>query len=257
MTVRSFFVWIAAAAAVLTAHAADEATDRWIAKARSFVGPEATLAAITSLHFEGSFEGMEQIPDAADPTKLVEKPVKVSIDIVFQRPMQQRQIIRTDLIERITALDDYDGWERVVDLAGKRGRRVLLLDVAGIKRLRATTVENLSFFTDRGWGSRKVQYVGDATLDGVACAKLAFTHSDNITFIRYFDQATGRLMKTEVENGGEIREEGELIVDGVRFPHRVVNKTASGKSTIITFDKVTINQVFPPETFAVPPIDSR
>ena len=49
---------------------------------------------------------------------------------------------------------------------------------------------------------------------------LVFIHSDEIIFTRYFDKANGRLVKTVTDNKSEIREEGEIIVSGIRFPRK-------------------------------------
>ena len=241
----------------VTSVRADEVADRWVAKARAYLGSESVLNTVHSLHLRGSFAATEQVPDREDPTKTVEQPVRVSIDIIFQQPMQQRQIIRSDRIERVTGLDGYDGWERVADLTGKNNAHLNLLDASNIKRLRAATIENLSFYGKQGAGSREVQFLGEQTVDDVACVKLSFIHGGNIAFFRYFEQATGRLMKTEVEGGGEIREEGEMFAGGIRFPKKVINKTSNGRSTTITFEQVTVNESFPAETFVVPSIAAK
>jgi len=241
---------------ILPAAAADNA-DQWIAKARAYLGNEQALNAVKSLHFQGSFAGTEQVPDPADAKKTIEQPVKVGIDIAFQAPMQQRQILKSEKIERITALDGYDAWERVAEGGDKRAARLTLLDASSIKRLRATTIENLSFYSNRGNTSRRIRLEGEATVGGVDCVKVSFVHTDSIAFIRFFDKATGRLVKTEINGGGEIREEGEIIVNGVRFPRKVMNKSQNGRVTTITFDKVTVNEVFPAETFAVPAFQAK
>ncbi len=258
MIVRRFSALIAMVVlGVLPAVADDGEARVWVAKARSYLGTEQALNAVRSLHFQGSFAGTEQVPDPADAKKTIEQPVKVGIDIVFQAPMQQRQILRSDKIERITALDDYDAWERVAEAGGKGAARLTLLDAPAIKRLRATTLENLSFYSNRSGDTRQVKLEGDATVDGVECVKLSFAHSDTMVFNRYFEKATGRLVKTEINGGGEIREEGEIIVKGVRFPRKVLNKAQNGRITTITFDQVTVNEVFTPETFAVPAFQSK
>jgi hypothetical protein len=242
--------------AALPVHA-DELANQWVAKARAYLGTDAALDAVQSLHFQGSFAGTEQVPDPADARKIIEQPVRVAIDIVFQHPMQQRQVIRSSRVERVTALDGYDGWERVTDLTGKNGPRLTLLDAMSIKRLRATTVENLSFYSPRLAGSRQVAYLGEETVDGIACVKLSFSHGGTIVFLRYFDKSSGHLVKTVVEGGGEIREEGEVIVNGVRFPKKVINTSATGVSTTITFDQIAVNEKFPAESFAVPAVPVR
>ena len=242
---------------VLPAVADDSDAGPWIAKARAYLGTEQALNSVRSLHFQGSFAGTEQVPDPADAKKTIEQPVKVGVDIVFQAPMQQRQILKSEKIERITTLDGYDAWERVADAGGKGAARLTLLDGAGIKRLRATTLENLSFYSNRGGDSRQIKLEGDATVDCVECVKVSFAHTDSIVFNRYFEKATGRLVKTEINGGGEIREEGEIIVNGVRFPRKVLNQAQGGRLATITFDKVTVNEVFPVETFAVPAFQAK
>lgn len=257
MIARRFFALFASLLLGILPAAAADTADQWITKARAYLGSEQALNAVKSLHFQGSFAGTEQVPDPADPKKTIEQPVKVGIDITFQAPMQQRQVLRSDKVERTTALDGYDGWERVVDNGRKGAARLTLLDGASIKRLRATTIENLSFYSNRAGGSRRVKLEGDAKVDGLDCVKVSFVHSDSIAFVRYFEKATGRLVKTEVNGGGEIREEGEIIVNGVRFPRKVMNKAQNGRVTTITFDKVTVNEAFPTDTFAVPVLQAK
>ncbi|HWA26361.1 MAG TPA: hypothetical protein VG734_11920 [Lacunisphaera sp.] len=254
MKVRFLYAWAALAlGAALPAQAAS--TDEWVAKARAYLGSEKALNAADSLHFEGTVETIGQVPDPADPSKTIEGPVRLGIDIVFQKPMQQRQILRSDKVERVTTLDGYDAWERISDRT-KPGSvpRTLLLDSNNIKRLRAATIENLSFYSTQGQFARDLRLLGDVTVDGTACVKLAFQHGNNIGFVRYIEKSTGRLVKTEIERGGEIREEGEILASGIRFPRKLHNKTADGRMTTISFDKVTVGEHFPADVFAVPSV---
>ena len=252
MSVRRFYALaVFAVVAALPAAAADPA-DEWLAKARAFLGAESALNAVKSLHFEGSIDTVERVPDPTDPTKSIERPLHLAIDMVFQKPMQQRQILRSDKVERTTTLDGFDGWERVSDRTGQTKPRIILLELSNIKRLRATTLENLSFYAKQDQDSRMVRLLGDVTVDGLACVKLSFTHSNGIVFLRTFEKSTGRLIKTEIQSGGEIREEGEMFVSGIRFPRKVLNKTVDGMVTVISFDKVTVGERFPAEAFAVP-----
>jgi len=251
MQVRCFSAFAVSALLAALSHAAAP-TDEWLAKARAYLGPESAINAVKSLHFEGTIDTVERVADPVDASKTIERPVRLTIDIVFQKPMQQRQILRSEKVERRTALDGYDGWEKVSDLANPGKSSLTLLDPTGIKRLRASTIENLSFYANHDQDSRQLHLLGDVTVDGVACVKISFTHGSGFVFVRSFDKATGRLVKTEIENGGEIREEGDMIVSGIRFPRKVLNKTANGRVTGISFDKVTVNESFPAEAFAVP-----
>ncbi len=96
-----------------------------------------------------------------------------------------------------------------------------------------------------------------AAIDGHACEKLAFVHEPGLIFYRSFDTATGRLLLTEMENGSSVREQGEMMVNGVRFPKALVNTTkdpVTGRENtiVITLDKITLNELFPESLFAVP-----
>ncbi|MDE3084370.1 MAG: hypothetical protein KGJ37_04000, partial [Verrucomicrobiota bacterium] len=68
--------------------------------------------------------------------------------------------------------------------------------------------------------------------------------------------ATGKLLLTETENGSRLREEGTIIVNGVRFLKKLitVTKDATGRenTVTITMDKITLNDTFPDSLFAAP-----
>ena len=229
-----------------------ETVEQVIARARAYLGTEAALNAVTSIHFTGRLEGVDRVPDKTDKTKLLDQPVSLPAEIIFQKPDQQLIIItRSDAVET-TALDGYEAWQRRDNPKNPAQWQVNLLDSGQIKRLRANTWENLSFFSGLEKKGGRVQLLGDVTVDGIECVKLSFIHDTNIIFVRFFEKATGRLVKTETESGGEIREEGEVIVNGVRFPRKVVNKSASGQVTTIAFDRVVLNERIPASQFAVP-----
>lgn len=231
-------VLLATATAPLGAQTADE----WIAKARAFLGGDRALNAVKSVHFTGTLEAGE---------------ARLPTDIIFQKPYQQRITVTGPKVIETTALDGYDAWQKRTNPENLSQWQVTLLDATQVKRLRTNTLENLSFYATREMPGCEVTVSGDATVDGRACVKLTFAHASNVVFIRYFDKATGQLVKTETENGGEIREEGEIYANGIRFPRRVINKTPTGSVTAITFDTVTVNETFPADTFAVPSLQTR
>lgn len=219
-----------------------------IAKARAFIGAEKVLNEIKSVHYLGTLV----TGDPADPAKQT----KAAMEITFQRPEQQRIVATSDKMIEITALDGYEGWQRVQDPKDPAKWRQTLLGPDQIKRLRANTWENLAYFRGIEKVGGRLEDLGAATIDGVACQKLAFIHAPNIVFYRYFDVATGRLVFTETEAGGSIREQGEVVVHGVRFPRSIVTQTKSREGKLvtvtITFDKISINETFPAQQFAVP-----
>ncbi|HTJ78998.1 MAG TPA: hypothetical protein VL357_08375 [Rariglobus sp.] len=224
--------------------------DSVIAKARAAVGSEAALNALRSVHYTGTLE-TTGTDEKGQPTG-----VKVAIEIIFQKPSQQRIVATSaDKIE-ITALDDYDGWQREQDPKDSARWRMTLLSKEQIERLRANAWENLFFYSGIGRVGGRIEDLGAADIDGVTCRKLCFDHGDNIVFYRYFDAKTGRLMLTETENGVRIRERDDMAVEGIKFPRKIIteNKLPNGTTRTVTivFDRITVNETFADSLFAVP-----
>jgi outer membrane lipoprotein-sorting protein len=247
--VRRFVLYVVPFALAVAAHAEPAI----IAKARAFLGAESALDAVKSVHYIGTLV----TADPADPAKQT----RATVEIVFQKPRQQRINITYDKAIEQTALDGYDAWQRQQDTSDSNKWRQTLLSADQIKRLRANTLENLTFFRGLERQGGRVEDQGSATIDGIACQKIVFIHAPNIVFTRYFDVATGRLVLTETEAGGVIREQGETTVSGVRFPKTIVTdtKTPAGKTQTVTinFDKVTVNETFPSSFFAVPALSAH
>jgi hypothetical protein len=221
-----------------------------IARARAYVGPEAALDAVRTIHYVGSLV----TPDPLDAKKMT----YVTVEIIVSKPYRQRMMFSSDRSVEITALDGYDAWHRVQDPKDPKKTTLQLLGRPQIKRLRANTWENLSFYRGLEHEGGRVVDQGEAKVDGVNCRKVAYVHSDSYVFIRYFDDATGRLMLTETETGVKIREQGEIRVSGIRLPKSIVttSRDAQGKelTVTLTFDKITLNESFPDSTFTLPPI---
>lgn len=234
----------------LTATAAEPAI---IAKARAFLGPEAALEAVKTIHYTGTLVVMEGTDGA--------KQAPAAMDLVFQKPYRQRVQATSPQRIEVTALEGYDGWQRLQDPADATKWRQSLLGTDQIKRLRANTWENLSFFRGLDQVGGRVEDMGPVTFEGIACQKLAYLHAPMIIFYRYFDVATGRLVYSETENGSGIREEGEIRVNGIRFPKTMTNTTKlpDGKvrTYTITFDKITVNENIPVSQFAVPALSAK
>ena len=94
----------------------------------------------------------------------------------------------------------------------------------------------------------------------MACQKIAFIHEANIVFYRYFDVASGRLVLTETESGGTHREQGEIVAGGVRFPKALVtmaNNDDRTQTVTLNNEKVTVNETFPVNFFAVPALSRK
>jgi hypothetical protein len=220
-----------------------------IAKARAWYGPEAALNAVQSIHYVGVL------------TQPAPNDAPVPIDMLFAKPFRQRIVAKAAKGTETTVLDAYDAWQKMQDPKDATKWTVTLLSIDGLKRLRANTWENLYYFRGLEKEGGQVADKGDAIADGVACRKVAFIHSPDIIFYRYFERATGRLVLTETEAGGSFRTEGEIVVNGIRFPKKLITTSPSTKggmqTATLTFDRVTVNEPVPDELFTLPSFTSR
>ena len=229
--------WLGAAEAAAT-----------LEKARQYLGADAALDAVNSIRYEGMLTSTETSPEGET------RSVEASIEIAFQKPFRQRIVARSGAKLELTALDEYEAWQYVEDEG--TSPRLTLLGREQVKRLRANTWENLSFY--RGFEEQRVTLEdhGLVELDGRSVHKITFRHDQEILFVRYFDPATGQLLLTETERGDRIVEDGELVVAGVRFPERVVTRTAmpngAHRTVTVTFLQVRVNEPLAAERFAVP-----
>ena len=257
MNVRPLCLLAALSVAGLLPAYADATVDELIAKARAACGPEAALNAITSVHYSGTLDATEKVPAKDDPTKTEDRPLRLALDSVFQKPYRHRIVLRSegDKVVETTALDDYDAWTRRTE-TGKEDQ-VTLFDSAQIKRLRANTWEFLAFYRGIEKHGGHVESQGEAEVDGETCFVLSFVHAEDIRFTRYFDKATGRLVKTVTDKNDEIREEGEILVNGIHFPKKLIDRLPDGQVRTITFDSIKVNEDIPAEAFAVPAVPAR
>ena len=221
-----------------------------IAKARAYLGTEAALDSVHTLHYYGelSIEG-------------VESETPISVEIIFQKPHRQLSVIKSERGTEETGLDGYDGWQRVIAKDDESRWRLSLMSIPQIKSLRANVWENLSFFRGLESAGGELKDMGEAEIDGIACRKLVFTHGSQASFTRYFDLKTGRLILTETLRGEKITEQGTTEVNGVKFPKVLTTVTprndGATQTVTITFDRVVVNETVDPEIFGVPVLSSK
>ena len=63
--------------------------------------------------------------------------MKTSLEIIFQKPYQQRITLTSPTLIETTALDDYEGWQRQLDPTKPKQWRLTVLAPAVVKNLRA------------------------------------------------------------------------------------------------------------------------
>jgi hypothetical protein len=228
------------------APAAAQAEPAVLGLARAYLGPESTLNGIKSIHFVGTVQRV-------DPDQPALSPIVDSLDMVFAKPLRQRLVVVGPKASRTTVLDGYDAWDWLQERDDPTKFRLIWLTAPDIKTLRANTWENLYYY--RGPEGGAIEDKGPATVDGVACERVDFTHAPGIVYERYFDRDTGRLVQT-VKGAEQIRESGEIRADGIRFAKKIVSTTKNpdGKEvvTTVTFDSVVLNEPLRADFFAVP-----
>lgn len=215
-----------------------------IALARDYLGPDAALVAVQSICYEGVL-----IPE--------EGAAEVPIEILFQKPCQQRIVVKSETTVETTALNDYEGWHRTQSAQEPDKQKLTLLTIDQLRSLRANTAENLWFYTGPSHQGGTIEDFGEVSVRGATCRKLAFRYTPSVVFIRYIDTTTGRLVQSETEKGDWITEEGEIVAGGVRFPKRIVrhSKKPDGSPRVITilFNKITVNEPVEASAFTMPP----
>jgi hypothetical protein len=215
-----------------------------IARAREFLGGEEVLSRVRSLRFIGT---VNSFSGSAPPVSLV---------LTYQHPFQQRLVSTSPAGVEVTGLDGEVGWRRIHEPRDLRKWRDETLDAVQVARLRAATFESLAFFRGIESVGGRLEYTGSARVSGVACERVVFHHGDNVRFVRYFETQSGRLVKTETEDGTSVVEEGEQRVAGIRFPQRLVTSGRGADKSpsrfIVEFTQVQVNENFPAAQFARP-----
>ena len=216
---------------------ADDRADAAIERARAWLGAEEVLNEVQSVHYSGEIR-----TSGGDVG---------SVDIVFMKPNFQLIVAEVNNVRQTTALSGYDAWEKVEDMNNEDDWQLTLLEAGQIQRLQANAWEALYFYRVGRQKKVAVSDEGEAEIEGVVCDKVSFRHNKTIRFVRYFEVETGRLVLTETELGGQIREEGELWSGGIRFPKRLVTRVGENSSTI-EFEVIEVNESFDEEIFDVP-----
>lgn len=251
-----FVLGLGLATVVLARWAAADGEPPIIAKARDYLGTDDALANVHSLHMFGSMS--TEIKGDAGSKRTAR------LDIVFQKPWEESlTAIAPDRIQR-RVLDGYDGWLLEQRLGPgdpavfdpHRPETLTILGVDQVRMLRADTWENLYYYRGLDEVGGTMKDLGPATVDGVKCDEVELAHTDYVVYDRFFDAATGRLVFTQTKAGAKIRENGEQMVKGIKFPKVItIDETTDGKEqlTTVTLEQVRVNEDFPESFFETPP----
>ena len=234
-------VLILVSSAVVVPLRGELTTEQILAKAREYLGGDTQLRAVETIQFHGSFT-----------TNKGEE--KGEILIYLKKPFKQRlDIIRAhDGSIETTAINDIDGWGRRVNKEDADDWTIRILSMPELKRMRANTYDNLNFYSGIEKLGGKIINKGIVNKDGKNAYVLHFQYDNTIHYKRYFDVNTGKLLATINDKGIEIKDIGEFIVDGIRFPREQIRIEDGKKKDTLSFNKIIINAPMDDKIFELP-----
>lgn len=211
-----------------------------IARARAHLGGDAALEQVQTLTYRGTFTTADNREG--------------SIVITLKKPARQRLELVLDGVRRVTAINDFEGWEHVSKIDDPEEWGMVLISFDEFRRMRANTWENLFFFRGIEQMHGNVRDLGLVEFDGRQAHKLIFEYSSNLSYSRYFDPDTGELLATINDRGQEIRERGEIMVQGIRFPEEIISLADGRELMRVRFTEIKVNTPVEDSLFEIEPL---
>ncbi len=234
----ALFMWLA------TTLAGSVPVDAVLAQAREHLGGDAVLNGIESIRYEGTFFNR---PDGTGGRFI----------ITLQKPGQQRTEFNDGRLTTITATDGVVGWNRVSDNRDPDRYDLRGLSPKEHRRLRYNTHDNLYFYSRMDRVDGEVEYEKRTIQDGFPAHKLAFYFDDELVFHRFIDVQDGSVIATRNPDGVTVREFGNMWVDGMRFPRRVIAYLDGEEATRLEYERIVLNESYPDSFFEFPTIEPR
>ena len=208
-------------------------------KARNHIAKESALNNVKALRFKGRL-----INEQGDTGM---------IEIIVELPYRQLQLVTMNGQVTEYGLNDYEAWRKIYKIENPDDYLLIPGNVDQLKRARANTFENLKFFSPETNYFRKIEYLGRSDHDGVEVEKVRVRYGA-IFFDRHFATSNGDLVYSEIESGEQIREEGEVFVDGIRFPKSVTTHFDGQQRSYVEFDVIEVNPLLDKSLFTLPPL---
>ena len=175
--------------------------------------------------------------------------------MIYQKPLRQKMIAIVNNRKEVSVLDDSEGWTTYERVGDSTPLGMEIFDPIRILIMQAAVREAFSFFKTPEARSGAVTYHGAEAVKGRDCHVLDYDHGDGIGYRRYIDAETGQVLKMLDSKGVEYYEEGEIVVDGLRFPKKLISTfpTALGNQTMeFAYTSVTLNKKLPDSEFVMP-----
>ncbi len=232
----------------VTAVLGAQSAEQLIQKARARLGTEAALNGVNGLLFEGTVKQYVYENEGAQAVQS-----DGSIRVVIQKPDQRRIEIKNAQLDDVGVINGYTGW-RTVQRKGADAPAspdLVNLNASVILVSRIEVAEALNFFRATELLDGTVKDLGTKEWKKLPARVLRFDYG-NIYYDRYFDAGSGKLLGTIASYGIEIVEEGETVVNGVRFPQKVAYFNNGRLVREDIYSKIEVNPAVKPEQFQNP-----
>lgn len=246
MKAKLFIPFVLAVSLLLGANISAQDSDEKIIEstiklARAFLGDSDRLDAIDCIHYKGSL--------------LYSSGDLGTIEMIYQEPLRQKMIAVVNDRKEVSVLNGTEGWTTFERVGDSLPLGMEIFDPVRILIMQAAVREAFSFFQKPDVRNGEISYQGKETVKGRECHVLDYDHGDGIGYRRFIDAETGQVLRMLDSKGVEYIEEGEIIVDGIRFPKKMVSTfaTALGSQTMeFAYTSITLNKKLPDSEFVMP-----
>lgn len=214
-----------------------EVIEKTIAKARKYLGGDEALKKIKTISYKGVvIYGTGQ---------------SGTIESVYKQPSYHQTTSVIGKIKETSTLNKTEGWQKVESVDAPGAWSLDLYTVDDLKHMQASVASKLGFLSKPNTISGRIEYLGTKELDGKSVQVLQYFYTSTIWFRHYIDDETGRVLYTLNDKGFIFKETGEKVVEGVRFPEKIVVSAGSEKMEI-SFSEIKVNQPIDNDRFNVP-----
>lgn len=212
-----------------------------VALAREYLGGARKLDAIDTIRYQGVL--------------VYGSGESGTVESVFKRPNRHQFISVINNQRETSTLNRTEAWRKMENLDQPGAYSLDFYQVDDLRHLEATVIDTLSFMKAPPTRNGRIEYLGTEEVEGVETRVLLYRHSDSIWFRKYIDPETGRLLHMVNSKGVVFTYQGEILVDGVRFPEKVVVRfrTQFGQQSMeVSYSTITLNAEIDTERFRVP-----
>lgn len=201
-----------------------------IKKMRERIAEPAQLNQIHSIKYIGKFKNSDNDFGA--------------IEVSFQKPHLQRIEISSLNTRIIRLVGKNIGFIYSKNLdTNQSSHSVMPLRMYDFLRINA--IENLFFFQPPKFEKVVPQLGDELDWDGSKAVEVLFKYPNSSTYTRYVELQTGRILATIIPDGTKVVEEGDFIVDKIRFPKKVSTFNLQDELiSTLTFETIIINPKF-------------